>query len=365
MKAAWLVLIIPLLFTPARAATPQPLKVGLTSYSFLFRPASFKVFSLTYLNQVSSQGDFAPADGEFASAPLEVPTSHYGTFLYTDGQTFETFPLYFEVDAPYGDTNDDGIPDIVQYEPGTPTTGRIEGAYLAPDNSVGTFWAVWTKPANSHVGTCRIIFDFTDPQSFLHTFEIFDYKGTLASVEKNGATLTGQTTLTRDGVTGDTLSGPLSFSLATPGRVSLTSSSLRTETGDLFEWTNPEELERDRHDFYQFFEVLDGTPPDAPANFHDWLFVLTDLNDYDGDGLADLIDPPPTATAPSMRIIRTPEGIRLSITGDVGQTYTLERAASLPAAQWQNPTAVTLTSNPHVLDLPAPTGPTFWRMRYP
>jgi hypothetical protein len=173
--------------------------------------------------------------------------------------------------------------------------------------------------------------------------------------------------MTRDVVAGQTFTGELALSLATPGEVHLTSTTLTNEQGATFEWAPPTTMDRVGTGFYELLTVTDGWLYDPRLDFMDWLIVIDDKNDGDGDGIPDLIDPPTVtqATAPTMQIIKTDNGIRLMITGDVGRAYTLEDASSLPAAQWLHPTAVTLTASPHVLDLPAPTEPTFWRMRFP
>lgn len=193
-----------------------------------------------------------------------------------------------------------------------------------------------------------------------------NYEGTWSSAVKENSTVHGPVTLTRDGVSDATLSGELALSLAQQGEVKLTTTSLTNELSATFEWAQPLTMDRDRTEFYEFLAVTDGWLYDPTLDFKDWLIIVDDQNDFDRDGIPDLIDPPTvTATAPSIQIIKTQNGIRLMITGDVGRAYTLEDAPALPAAQWLHPTAVTLTASPHILDLPAPAEPTFWRMRFP
>jgi hypothetical protein len=96
------------------------------------------------------------------------------------------------------------------------------------------------------------------------------------------------------------------------------------------------------------------------------MVVIKDSNDTDGDGTPDIIDAAPVAaTAARLEIVKTAQGIQILIYGDVGRAYTLEEVTSLPATQWNNPTAVTLSASPHMVDLPSPATATFWRARIP
>jgi hypothetical protein len=358
-------------FVSAEAQTaPVPLKVRLICYDILVFGAKAKFFGeIEDENHFSSQGRFAPANDELAFAPIDVPTTHFGTFQYTDGQFFETFPLPFELDIPDNDANQNGIYDLLEYDQGVATTTTI-GTYTDTEGAIGggegSFTAKWTKPANSHGGTVVITFDFNNPVAFTHGFQILNYQGDWTAAVKENSTVHGPVTVVRDGVPEQTLGGELALSLAQQGEVKLTTTSLTNEFGATFEWAQPETMERDRTEYYEFLSVTDGWLYEPTFDFMDWLIIIDDKNDADHDGIPDLTDPPAvTAAAPTMQIIKTANGIRLMITGDIGATYTLEDAPSLPAAQWLHPTTVTLTASPQALDLPAPTTATFWRMRFP
>lgn len=352
-------------FTARSQTEPTPLQVRLLCYDVIIFPAKLKFFGgIEDVNQVSSQGSFSPPNHELAFSG--DPTTHFGTFHYTDGQVFETYTLDFQVDIPDNDANQNGIYDLLEFSQAVPATATV-GTYIDPNGDEGLFQATWSKAADSHRGTCKIMFDFTNPNAFNHAFEILNYQGPWTSAVKENSTVHGPVTLTRDGISEQTLSGELALSLAQQNVVKLTTTSLANETGATFQWAQPQIMDRDRTEFYEFLTVTDGWLYDPSVeDFKDWLIIVDDKNDADADGLPDLIDPPTTiATAPSIQIIKTANGIRLMITGDVGRAYTLEDAPALPAAQWLHPTAVTLTASPHTLDLPAPTTPTFWRMRFP
>src|SRR5436190_10853988 len=251
------VFLVTLISAQAQTA-PVPLKVRLICYDLLVFPAKAKFLGgIEDENHFSSQGRFNAANDELAFAPPDVLTSHFGTFQYTDGQFFETFPLPFELDIPDNDANQNGIYDLIEYSQAVPTTTTI-GTYTDPDGGVGDFSAKWSKGANTHSGTVVITFDFNNPVGFTQGFQILNYQGDWTSAVKENATVHGPVTVTRDGAPEQTLSGELALSLAQPDVVKLTTTSLTNEFGSVFEWAPPQTMERDRTEYYEFLTVSDG-----------------------------------------------------------------------------------------------------------
>jgi hypothetical protein len=349
----------------AQTAT-TPLQVRLICYDLLIYPADLSfgggvVDSL----RVSAFGKFNDPNDEASFAPPDIPSTHWGAFHYFDGFFQEGFAFDFEMNIPGRDANNNGVFDLVEFGQSVPSTTTV-GDYFSNDIGDGKFQTVWSKNANSARGTVRIIFDFNGGQAFVHTFEILNFTGAWTSATKENTTVHGPITLTRSGTPTSTLKGELALSV-NQQEVKLTTTSLKDENDLTFTWAAPTIMERDGTEFYEFLNVTDGWLYEFREDFHDWLIIVDDQNDTDGDGLPNLIDPPSDVppTAPSMQIIKTDNGIRLVITGDVGRAYTLESVSAVPAATWSNATAVTLTTSPFTVDLPAPTSPTFWRMRFP
>jgi hypothetical protein len=350
--------------TPAQ--NPVPLQVRLICYDLLIYPATVDFGGWEDENRVSSQGPVSQPNDEMAFAPPDVPTSHWGTFHYTDGFEEVGFTMDFEINIPGRDANDNDIPDLLEFDQAVPQT-PVLGEYFSSDIGDGQFQITWSKPADSHRGSARILFDFLNAE-FSHTLEILNYTGPWTSAVRESGRVHGPVTLMRAGTDNSTLSGELNLTVGDD--VSLTTTSLLSEEIDgvraRFEWPTADTLQRDRTEFYTFLDVIDGWVYEQTLDFHTWIFIVDDKNDFDRDGIPDLVDPPPIdVTAPTLQIIKTPNGVRLSIVGDIGETYTLENTSVLPAAQWGNPIAVTLNANPHIIDLPAPSFPTFWRMRFP
>jgi hypothetical protein len=324
------------------------------------------------LNQVTSAGDNPPnGELEFTSDP-NIPASHQGTFVWQDGQTFETFDMVFILDVPPDDTDGSGLPDIVEFTPAA--AGTTDGQYVDLEGNVQPFTATWNKPANSHTGTCQFaISPFGSPQTFTHPIEIYEYTN---SIPINASASTGETTialdLPRSGVDGEKIGGGLTVKLEQGKLTALARSALTNETGAAFAWNTDAPSELDAKRLFCFLDLIDGTPvadPNVPnyPDFNEWFLIISDPNDSDSDGIPDIVDTPAvtTATAPRLEVAPTQNGIRLLIHGDVGRVYTLEDAPTLPAATWSHQTAVTISTDPQSVDLPAPASPTFWRARFP
>jgi hypothetical protein len=364
-----ILILIPALSLSALAAD-QPVRLQLNSFSLLFRPASFKerFTGLVYVNQVTSEGD-NPPNGELELAPQDVPATHQGTFVWQDAQTFELFDMPFILDVPPGDTDANGILDIFEFTPAT--IDITAGQYVDLDGDVHQFLADWNKPADSHIGTCKFtIAPFGVNQTFTHPFELYEYTN---SVPINASASTGESTivvdLPRAGVDGEKLAGGLTLKFEQGKVTALTKSALTNEIGGAFAWNTDSVSDLVAKKLYCFLDLIDGTPSPDFSNyedFNDWILMIDDPNDSDSDGIPNIVDSAAVAaTAPTMEIIKTANGIQLRVHGDIGRAYTLEDSAILPTAAWQHATTVTITADPQVIDLAAPTSPTFWRMRFP
>jgi hypothetical protein len=350
-------------------AADVPLEVRLYCYDILVYPGKVDFGSIEDEVRVSSKGKFNAPNDELGFAPPEIPSTHWGAFHYTDGITFEGVAFDFEMNIPGRDANQNGIYDLIEFSqavPATTTTGRYFGNVNSPFGS-GNMQMTWSKNANSATGNLRIQFPFNQGTPSVHTFEILNFSAPWTSAVREGTTVHGPVTLTRPGTPSSTLSGELAVSVAEQGVVKLITTSLKDENNLSFQWAPPTTMDLDVTEFYEFIIVDDGWLYEPTPDFWDWLIVIDDKNDFDGDGQPNLIDPPSDVppAAPTMQIIRTANGIQLVITGDIGKAYTLESAAALPAATWSNATPVTLTTSPQTIDLPAPTAPMFWRMRFP
>ena len=362
-----------ILCLPVLAADRQPVHLQINSLSIAFHPAAFKerFTGLQYINQVTSAGDNPPnGELEFTSDP-NVPATHQGTFVWQDGQTFETFDMQFILDVPADDSDNSGLPDIVEFAPAA--SGTTSGQYVDLEGTVLPFTATWNKPAASHEGSCTFtISPFGSPQTFIHPIEIYEYA---ASLPINATAATGETNLVvdlpRSGVDGQKLAGTLALKFEQGKLTAFAKSTLTNELGAAFTWNTDSVSELNAKKLFCFLDLIDGTPVADSGipnylDFNDWFLVVSDPNDADSDGIPDIVDSAAVAaSAPSLEIVPTTNGIRLTIHGDVGRVYTIEDASALPTVTWEHPNSVTITTDPQTIDLPAPIGPMFWRARFP
>src|SRR5687767_12066052 len=118
MSKALLISIVLILGAQFKSAgqNPAPLQVRLICYDLLIYPATVDFGGWEDENRVSSQGPVAQPNDEMAFAPPDVPTSHWGTFHYTDGFEEVGFTMDFEISIPGLDANDNGIPDLLEFD---------------------------------------------------------------------------------------------------------------------------------------------------------------------------------------------------------------------------------------------------------
>jgi len=347
----------------------EPVKVQLNSLSVLMRAATLREFGEKYTVQVTSDASFAVSNGELEPAPAEVPYSHWGFFLYYDPTSenpTEPFILDFAVDIPSLDANANKIPDILEF------SGQVDaittGEYFSGPVD-GTFRCRWTKSPDGYGGFCAVTFDFG--QTFTHLFEIYEYTGFWTNAAMTGTNGTVNLRLDRSGF-GDAefLEGPFNFSIANQALRVKAPGGLKNQGNAAFEVTKDSVSELNAGKISAFLEVKDGTPILDPQeinfeDYNDWKLLITDPNDADGDGIPDLLEGTSVTPAaqPKLEIIKTQNGIRILIHGEIGRTYILEDVTALPATNWLHPMNVLATETIMIVDLPAPTGAIFWRAR--
>jgi hypothetical protein len=347
------------------ASGAEAVKVRLNSYSLLLRPATTKLFGNSYVNEVTSDTQLPLSNGELELAPDAVPYTHWGFFLYHDPTTGDVIPFDFAVDIPTGDADSDGLPDILQFS--MSASQRKIGEYFDDFGDSGTIQCDWAKAADSYRGTCKVTFDFGI--SFTHTFEILEYAGDWSGAEiSSDGEGSVNLHLARSGVDGEFLEGPLKFSIVAKKLTVHATSALKAQDAAAFTFIDDAVATTSGQLIKVFPDVVDGTPSNNPdiANFQDfneWRLLITDPNDANANGVPDLLEATAQPIQPTLEIIKTAQGVRIVIHGEVGRTYVLEDATSLPPGVWEHPFNVTATTDAHAVDLSAPSGTIYWRAR--
>lgn len=359
------------LLLPTASAVTNTATVHMYCLSIRVEPGIARQFGLDYTLTFSS-AHFNPPNHEFF--PIFEDDLSHATLFVLEGPLFPE-PLTGElvVLAPEElDDNTNGVPDFYEVEAAIPTA-RGEG-FWRTDIASGDADITWTRAAGEHRGTFTVQLTSTEfgmLSEFSHNFEIIEYEGPF-TYEPGDGPVTGQVELQRAGVDTARLTGPLVLTRVPTNRLSqftIGESTLTNEVGQLVP-VSLGDVERDPDyamDYFGAIAFLNGDPATPELDYELFFIGFEDPNDADADGIPDLTDdtrPPPPP--PHIAIARSGTDFQLSISGEAGVTYTLERASALDLDLWTEDQEVTLVETNHVLTLPASAAASrFWRLRWP
>jgi hypothetical protein len=350
----------------------EPAQVRLFCLSLWFPPAQTTIFGQTYTLELTTATGLAEINNELG--PLfdnRLPT--HGSFFRLHDPGFP-FPLTGQIafDLPqFTDDNENGFDDFFESAQGVETSTTFGLFTTAVDR--GNVIATWTRLPGSATGACRLqlIGDaFGQLPEFTHDFELLEYSGTLSYIPATNA-ITGTLELERTGNSTGSLSGNVRLTRepANPlNQAHFQGGSLTNSAGQEFRYV-PSRIDRDQDLgtlYIGWFEFADGDPSTSAADYLDWFISIEDSNDSNGNGIPDLTDDPPAGPLdpPAIQLNRSGNQLVLSIVGAVGRTFYLEEAASLSTAAWTQTTTVSVTNDPHLVQLPMPeTATRFWRLR--
>lgn len=226
----------------------------------------------------------------------------------------------------------------------------------------------WNRAAGEPAGTCQLrlrILDYSVDLTFLHTFEIYDYRGVYV-YETDGINVFGALSLARQGARGN-LEGPLLFERLDYVELAFPAFALEDDLErriPFYEsWVLDTSLLRGVLPGY-YCTVLyteDGWPatPNAPE-YEVWSLHLFDANDSDQDGIPDLSDDPPP---PSLAIGHSDNKLQIEIRARPGQQVTLEATPAIAPSAWTMVETVVLGGATYMFEIQTPSAPRFWRAR--
>lgn len=353
-------------FTLTNLVAAEPLQVKLNSYSLWVAPALYRPSAgVNYRNFFSSKDEVTPANNEMALVEHAFPEVRAGIMFYQSPSL--VFILRYNIDLPAIDANNNGILDIFEYSQAV--SAVTHGVYYdAEHDEEGTFSITWNKAPEAYDGTFNLRYDFAT-FNFFHVFQCFEYNALWNPTRTAGRT-SGNINLTRNGIEDLILRGPLNIDVTEAGVATVAGATWFDEfnTEWIFTTEGPGRVENGK--FVQDIVVADGLPQIGPLDFYHWRLTITDPNDSDSDNLPDLIDPTPTGGGggtppirPTLRIALTANGVQITIEGEAGRTYILERASDPAATVWGNPQNVTSTAANTVVEIARPATSTFWRAR--
>lgn len=366
-------MILLLALSPWLAATgaTNVAQVRLFSLSVRVEPGTASPLGLTYTLEFGSADPRTP-NHEFFST-FEDDLTH-GTYLRLDGPEFPE-PLLGELVVPapeHLDGNGNGIPDF--YEVSEAIDAWSGTAYWATEVAWGEGTITWQRAAGDYHGVVRLRLEsdeFGVLPEFTHRFEIIEYSGTL-TYQPSPDPVFGDLMLRRVGREDLFLAGPMTLTREPTNRLhhfAIGESTLTNHLGQLIE-ISLGDVESDPDYSMDYFGALafwDGDPDTPEPDFEIYFIGIDDPNDANGNGIPDLTDdtdPPPAP--PELEIDRHADGFLLTVRGQIGVTYVLQRASGLDPDLWIEDRLITLASEREEFVLPVPAATArFWRLRWP
>ena len=332
-------------------------RVGLYCAEPRFSAASTNASGVNYNLQLSRDQSDSP-NGE-----LVLQTSGYGGFLvlWDSGSGSNTFMPFNLAIPDYVDANRDSFHDF--FEVSQSISGGSLGTYQDPVQGSAQLDALWDRSAGSKTGTCQLTLEGYG-LTFIHHFEITEYKGTLTYSNSSGM-YSGSISLSRTLATNSTLAGPVALVVIDKTDVSLNSGTWTNALGQAFNFQALDALQPSQFSRTNYLATLvvdDGDPSTAIQDYTDWVMIVSDSTDTNHNGVSDFSDPVTPPPLPPTLSIRLEGGaLFITIAGEVGRTYDLQFTSSFGPTLWGPVSSVTLTNAVQDVSVDLPSDNTFFR----
>lgn len=340
-------------------------------FSVKVEPGTAQLAGLEYKLTFSS-ADFSPPNDEMFPV-FEDDVTHATLFQLEGPEYPEPLPGELILSVPDQlDANTNGIPDFYEVAAAIPAT--VTNGFWGSPAAEGEAKVTWAREAGQASGTCRIQLtsrEFGDLPEFTHAFHIYEYDGTL-TYEPGTDPIRGSIQMNRVGVEGARLSGPVVLTRMPTNRlhqVTFGESNLTNELGQVVP-ISLGDIEQDPDysmDYFGALALSNGDPATPEIDYELFYVGIDDPNDADQDGIPDLTDdsrPPPTP--PTLAVARKGDQLELTLAGETGWSYALERSSSMDPDSWIVEQTVQLTESPLRLTVtPAPVEARFYRLRWP
>ena len=284
--------------------------------------------------------------GEFRKRSAGVYETDYSTIKSSDGGYITYGSVVLNLSSV--DSDGIGIPDFAQRDKlGTlSVTGTYTRAW--PTAATVAITGSLTRSAGSTMGTYSIVDQATGGSvaNIDGTMEVQTYTGSFAYTRgaQNTATLTMSRTTA--GATFN-LAGNTPFTVTSANQISLPQFQMTNSVDGSLYTVLATTFARTGNRYVGSLRFADGDMRTSWADHTDWVFVITDLNDTDSNGIPDLSDGLPGAPT----ITTQPQNQTVTVGANV--TFTVAASGTAPLTyQWQhagtnlpNQTASTLTLN--------------------
>jgi len=301
-------------------------------------------------------------------APWYGPYSHWSKFeLFDQIWGRRDYGVLLLNTPQFTDANDNGLDDF--FEVSQPVSATSTGSWrFLGETNYHRLTATWTRAAGSPNGEC--VLELEGRGGFTHQFNLLEFTGAVVYAPGSNV-VTGTIALVQTGATNNTLEGPVSFTKVDPdrfNRLELQSGTWINAQADSFVYLSGLicRLQAWPTNYCGFVTFTDGDPstPDQ-ADYWWWLLAIEDPTDSDGNGIPDFSDAPVLVPPrpPVLRLTLGKTNLLLEIHGDVGRLHEILEADSVTASSWLTNQVVVLTNDPHIVHLPIPSAPRFWRVR--
>lgn len=351
---------------PAPPAT-ESVKATLHCLSLRFAAAKTTVAEdAEYLAEISSEPEL-PTNGELMLMPPDIAIlySHGGFLHLTDKRTGQTRVLPLNVDIPeFRDDDQDGFHDFFEIDqPVSETTTR--GNYDTGEGELNDLAATWSRAAGSKDGVCQLTLAGLN-LTFRHRFELIQLDGRFDYQRDAISNLIGHADLRSGNQALARLEGPAELTVATSDQLYLATGTWTDDEGAKMPFEVPSALDRKNHHYLGYLAFEDGDPRTKIIDYIDWVLVVDDPRDADGDGVPDLTDLGDPPAPPALALEVTSEQAFLTLVGEVGRTYEVETSTDMIPGEWAYALTVTLTNTTQRLSVPLRAEEhLFWRAKAP
>jgi hypothetical protein len=369
------------LTTSAASTSSRAARMTLSGTFLKLSKADFSQQDLDYQLAFTSTDD-ETFNGELYRSMGTGSVGSQATLSHSGSELLGPLTGPLELGTPLGgDINLDGITDFLEVSRGITnltSSGTLDfGDGTEADQ--GTVAAKWNRSAGSATGTVLLKVDVPGHGltnlTFSHTFEIFQYTGTL-TYDIVGTNISTTVNLPRIGASGAFM-GPMPMYRISP--VTLGRAVTR--------WKGPGGLDFTPLDtfglegieptvnyigkgLYGGLVVLEDGDPSTPFpdEFDFFDLIIFDPNDSNANGISDLSDlPTSVSTRPTLLAQWKSGKLSMTVNGPAGTRQIIERTDTLTTAAWAPAAEATLDSSGFaVIDLGTPSGEAgLFRVRTP
>lgn len=331
--------------------------MALHGISIQMDPATTNLDGVEYRAEVSSV-EPAPSNGELMPLLSHQPYTHGGFMRLTDPAAPESLTFEFGLNVPpFADRNQNGLHDFFEIAEAV-SDEASHGAYLDPAGGEQALQATWSRDAGSARGACRLTF-VPRGWEFTHPFSLTEYHGTIQYTNTPVAAVLGWLETTGLPDEAWTLMGPVEIERIATAALNVKDGTLTNSLVQPLPFRLERPLDRAGTNYLGFLVFADGHLTTPEPDYVDYVMVISDDRDANGDGVPDLSEPL-HPQPPRLSVANVADAVLLTIEGSVGFVYSIETTGTLGGV-WITETAVLMEHPVETVRLPLPWEAGFWR----